>query len=121
MVSVFAALAERLYPKRWWLAAATSAAFVLVTATIPLGVKWPVAVTIGAALAGPAIVLPWGLLCMCVWFHPTKGNLMPGSTLARLPGLIVVPIRLFFTAFLIFWLTVGAVVWPAFVLRGAWA
>jgi len=53
----------------------------LALATLAATPAWPF--PIGPAeifsLAAPIIFVSWGLLCMCVWFHPRRGSLRPTS------------------------------------------
>jgi hypothetical protein len=68
--------------------------------------------TIAAVSIGPLFVIPWGITCMCTWFHPEYGNLMSGPFIARLPRVMAVPIRFYFAAFLVLWFVVGLVISP---------
>ena len=71
-------------------------------------------VAVASMLAGPVILAPWALLCACVWFHPERGNLQPGSTLiGKLPNAVQLGVRWYASLFLTLFIVAGAVVWPA--------
>jgi hypothetical protein len=119
MVAFYASLADRWFPWRWWFAAATAATFLLLSLLMLARPTSPWLLQAAMILSGPAITTAWGLLCMCVWFHPTRGNLMPGSWLGRLPAWISAIARGYFAFFLTIWFIFGVVVWPAFAILGA--
>ena len=113
----FTSLADRLFARRWWLAAASVLAMVLLFAALSMAP--PRLAFLAGTLAGPAIAVPWALLCACIWFHPQRGNLQPHSKLVgRLPPVVQTGIRWYAAIFLGLFLAFGAVVWP--VLSVAW-
>jgi len=87
----YAAYAERYFHLRWRFLFVSLGTFAAVLGLVALTADsaWPLPVS-GAgiiALAAPIIFGAWGLLCMCVWFHPRRGNLRPGSSwLSWLPS-----------------------------------
>jgi len=114
MLQFYTSLADRLYVHRWWFGGTTAAVFVLLlflvltrTAEMPI-----------VALSVPLIAVSWGLLCMCVWFHPTSGRLYSGPLFNRLPRILKTAIRWYGAVFLTLWFVFGVLVWPAFVLFG---
>lgn len=113
----FTTIAQRLFVRRWWLfAASLLAVALLVTA---FSIAPPRFALLAGALAGPAIAVPWALLCACVWFHPQRGNLQPQSRLVgRLPPLLQTGVRWYASVFLSMFLVFGAIAWP--VLAVAW-
>lgn len=113
----FTSLADRLFARRWWLAAASVLAMVVFFAAISMAP--PRLAFLAGTFAGPAIAVPWALLCACVWFHPQRGNLQPHSKIVgRLPPVVQTGIRWYAAVFLSLFLAFGAVVWPA--LSVAW-
>ena len=110
--SFFTRLATRLFPFRWWFFSTSVVGMVLLFASFSTGAALPV--TVAGALAGPIIFVPWALLCVCIWFHPERGNLQSNSKLVgRLPMVIQIGIRWYAAIFLAVFFLVGAVVWPA--------
>ena len=70
-------------------------------------------------LAGPLISISWGLLLMCVWFHPTLGRLYGDGPIFRLlPRFTKTMLRWYFAIFLTMWFVFGVLAWPAFVFLG---
>ncbi|WP_157275578.1 hypothetical protein [Pelomonas sp. Root1444] len=113
----FTSVAERFYARRWWLFGASSLAIAILFAA--LSAAPPQMAFFASTLAGPAIAVPWALLCACVWFHPQRGNLQPQSKLiGRLPQLVQTGVRWYAAVFLAIFLFFGAVVMP--VLSVAW-
>jgi hypothetical protein len=110
-------LAVRLFARRWWFLAVSLFGMALLFAAFSSGsVK---AAAVAGTLAGPFIFVPWALLCACVWFHPERGNLQPGSKLiGKLPNAIQLGVRWYASLFLALFFVVGAVVLPALSL--AW-
>lgn len=107
----FTSVADRLFARRWWLFGAAAMAIAIVVAV--LAVAPPHVAFMAGTLAGPAIVVPWALLCACVWFHPQRGNLQPQSKLiGRLPPLLQTGVRWCAAVFLGLFLVCGAIVWP---------
>jgi hypothetical protein len=76
-------LAHRYYHLRWRFLAVSLSAFagVFGIAALASSPTWPLPVSAAGlmALGTPLIFGAWGLLCMCVWFHPTRGNLRADS------------------------------------------
>ena len=85
LVTFYRTIATRLYPFRWWLAAAT-----------PLPVGWIVFTLIRAEGPPPqflravipwcfvATVWLWGLFLLAYWFHPVRGSLYQETPLTRM-------------------------------------
>ena len=115
--SFFANVASRLFERRWWLLAVSALGMAAAFGIFSLGS--PRAAVVAGTFAGPLIAVPWALLCACVWFHPQRGNLQPGSKLVgKLPPLLQSGLRWYAALFLGCFLVVSALVWPAFSL--AW-
>lgn len=112
MLDVYARWAERLYPWRWRFAAVTGFGFLVLLGTIL--VRVPSIVLPVWGIVGPCIAVSWGLLLLCVWFHPTQGRLAP-SPKKGLPGLLRKFARGYAGVFLAAWFVFGVVVWPIFV------
>lgn len=113
----FTSVAERLFARRWWLLAASLLAIAILFAG--LSMVPPRMAFLAGTLAGPAVAVPWALLCACVWFHPQRGNLQPQSKLVgRLPPRVQTGVRWYAAVFLGLFLFFGAVVWP--VLSVGW-
>jgi len=114
----FTRQAERFYSYRWLFFAVSASAFVrlalLVTpATLPAN-RLPVSYRVVAFLA-PVIFVPWGLGFMCLWFHPTDGNLYAnGGFIRRLPVSIQTMMRWCAAVLLAWLLVVGGIVIPIF-------
>ena len=116
MLQFYTSLADKWYSRRWWFGGTTAAVFVLL---LLLVLTNSTAMLLPAGVAsGPLIAVSWGLLCMCVWFHPTRGNLYSGALFSRLPGVLKAATRWYFAVFLTIWFFFGVLVWPAFVLWG---
>ena len=116
LLSAYAQLASLLYPWRWCLACFALLPFLALLLVASVGT--PRAINTVAALAGPLICVPWGLLCLCVWFEPTRGNLQTGWLITHLPGALRSVVRWYAAVFLVIWLLVGLFVWPALALIG---
>ena len=114
MLQTYTSLAEQWYPRRWWFAGVTALTFLLLLALMFTRTK---AVFLAVAASGPAMVISWGFLCMCVWFHPTLGKLYTGRFFGRLPNTVQGVIRWYFVVFLTLWFVAGVIVWPVFVYR----
>jgi hypothetical protein len=113
----FTHLATRLFSRRWWFFAVSMLGTALLFAAFSSGSARAAAVA--GTLAGPVIFVPWALLCACVWFHPQRGTLQPGSRLIRnLPNAFQIGVRWYASLFLTMFAVVGAIVWPALSL--AW-
>jgi hypothetical protein len=118
MILLFSAWAERVYRWRWHCGAITIATWLLLFVCIFVPGVARLVPLLTAISIGPLFVCPWGVLCMCVWFHPTQGKLMTGSLISRLPRLVIVPIRLWFAAFLTFWFALGICITPIMLITG---
>lgn len=113
----FTGVAERVFVRRWWLFGASLLAIAVLFAAA--SVAPPQLAFLAAMLAGPAIAVPWALLCACAWFHPQRGNLGPQSKwVRRLPPMLQTGVRWYAAVFLSLFMIGGAVVWP--VLSIAW-
>lgn len=111
-------IAARLFPYRWWSFACSVfavCAYVLVLAFTP---SVPFA-AVGGSVLGPLVTVSWALLCVCVWFHPARGNLQASSRLVgRLPRSVQAAVRWYAALFLSLFVFAGAVAWPIF--SAAW-
>jgi hypothetical protein len=114
MLRFFTTLADRYYPFRWRFMAATIGAFALGFGLMFVHIR-VVTIIVSAAL-GPSIGIPWGLLCMCVWFNSIHGNLRHGWLLRYAPGFLRTIIQWYAAVFLVIWLCSCTVVWPIFVI-----
>jgi len=113
----FTSVAERFHARRLWLFGASLLGIAALAAG--LSVAPPRLAALVGTLAGPAIAVPWALLCACLWFHPRVGKLQPQSKLiGRLPPLVQAAVRWYAAVILGLLLVCGAVVWP--VLSVAW-
>lgn len=107
-------LASRLYTYRWWFLAASLIGFATGAALL---VIWPSLMQAVVPLFGPLVVVPWALLCACMWFHPERGNMRSSSSMfSKLPGFLHGVIRWYASLFLTLFLIVGMLVWPALVI-----
>jgi hypothetical protein len=113
----FTRVAARLFARRWWFLGFSLLGMALLFAAFSYGSARLAAVA--GTLAGPVVFVPWALLCACVWFHPERGNLQPGSKLVgKLPNAIQLGVRWYASLLLALFVIFGAVVWPALSL--AW-
>ncbi|MBA4263755.1 MAG: hypothetical protein C0453_01615 [Comamonadaceae bacterium] len=111
----FTRLAARLFPHRWWFLGVSALGMALLFVSISIGSEQVPAVV--GALAGPIVFVPWALLCVCVWFHPERGNLQSNSKIVgRLPNAVQVGIRWYASLFLVVFFLVGALGWPVISL-----
>jgi hypothetical protein len=108
-------MAARFFDRRWWFMLVSVCGFGLLAIVLsyaPQNVG-----RLAVPLAGPVIFVPWGLLCLCVWFHPDKGNLQPGSRfVGKLPQWMQSVVRWYASLFLVIFLAAGLIVWPLFSL-----
>lgn len=113
--TVFTAIAERFFDRRWWFLALSAASVMLTFAAFMSGSQ---RVASMAAICGmPMIAVPWAMLCACIWFHPVKGNLRPGSRfVASLSPLMQTGLRWYAAIFLQLFVLVGAVIAPLMLL-----
>jgi hypothetical protein len=118
MLDTYAMWAARLYPWRWRFGLATLTVFVVLF--VLMATRVPHSIEIGGALAGPLISATWGVVLLCVWFEPTRGNLQTGWFITHLPAPLRLVVRWYFGLFLALWFAFGIVVWPLFAIwRGA--
>lgn len=111
----YTSLAERMYARRWWLCAIAVVGSALFAAVLLSGATS--LVTVAATLAGPLIFVPWMLFCICIWFHPSRGNLQLQSRLVgKLPRFLQSAVRWYASLVLSLSICVGSVVWPALSL-----
>ncbi|MBL8279531.1 MAG: hypothetical protein JNL93_22890 [Pelomonas sp.] len=102
----FTSVAERLFARRWWLLGASLLAVAVLFAA--LSAAPPHFAFAATMVAGPAIAVPWALLCACIWFHPQRGYLQPQSRLVgRLPRLLQTGIRWYAAVFLALFMLCG--------------
>ncbi|SHH14502.1 hypothetical protein SAMN05428948_3010 [Massilia sp. CF038] len=66
---------------------------------------------------GPTLVVPWAILCLCFWFHPTRGTLQSSNRfIGRLPPIAQSALRWYASIFLIIFVLVGGVIAPLVLL-----
>jgi hypothetical protein len=116
MLETYTKLATRFYPFRWWLGGITMMFFA--TAFVLMMLRSTYAVYFVGVAAGPIIAISWGLLCMCIWFHPTLGRLRTGWFINRLPRVGRSILLWYFAVFLTLWFVFGVVAWPIFAIWG---
>lgn len=113
----FTTFAQRLFPNRRWLLAASLCGITLLAASLWAGP--PELAFLASLLAGPLIAVPWALLCACTWFHPQRGNLQSQSKfVGRLPRTIQQGLRWYAALFLGLFIFAGCIVLP--ILSIAW-
>jgi hypothetical protein len=111
-------LAARLFSLRWWFFVISIAAFgglaiILTFAPVSMGL-------ITSAVAGPLVVVSWVGLCLCIWFHPERGNLQPKSRIVgKLPHWMQSWIRWYAAILLIIFLLAGLILFPLFALTAS--
>src|SRR5678816_2549741 len=105
--------AHRLYPRRLYFAAIALGTFAALA--LLMAANTPHLTSIMAFAATPIIVIAWGLLCMCVWFDPERGDLQRGRLIGFLPKPLKVVVQWYFVGFLTLWFVVGTVGFPLFV------
>jgi hypothetical protein len=110
--------AERFYAKRWWFLAASIGIFCILFLTLSFSSSKVNMLMV--ALLAPLIFASWGLLCMCVWFHPVKGNMQPNS---KIFGRFPLKLQIFFRWYAAFFLTLfmffGVIIFPIFAFFSA--
>jgi hypothetical protein len=119
LITFFTNQAEKLFSKRWWFLLISLIGMGAIFLTLETGATKLILPT---ALLVPFIAVPWGLLCMCFWFHPTKGNLYVHSKIvSKLPASIHVIIRWYFAIFLALFFIFGLLGFPIFglIVNGA--
>jgi hypothetical protein len=120
MLDTYAHWAGRLYPRRWQFAVATLLVFLALL--LLMSTRMPSAVYIGVLLAGPLIAISWGLVCLCVWFEPTRGKLQTGWLITHLPKPVRSILRWYFAIFLLLWFVLGVGAWPLLAIwDNAWS
>lgn len=114
--SIATTLATHLFRFRWWLLAV---ALLSIGAMFTLVVIRTSLAPIAFALVGPLAVVPWGLLCVCLWFHPERGNMLPTSGLfGKLPSLVQTGLRWYAALFITLFLIIGLLIFPALAAIG---
>ena len=109
-------LAQRLFPIRWWLLAASIGSMALIAAVVIYAQRWG---SFAIALVGPLVGLPWAALCLATWFHPERGTLRPGDRRLRdLPPSMQAFRRWFGAVFLTIFAVFCGLVMPIAVLSG---
>jgi hypothetical protein len=74
-----------------------------------------------AAFAGPALGLPWALVCVTSWFHPENGTLAPSARfMRRLPRWLQVFARWYGVVVLALFVLFCVIAWPAFAFSDLW-
>ena len=116
MLRFYTSLADKFYPNRWRCGGVACAMFALLLLLF-LSNATPV-IFIAGVVSDPAIAVTGGLLCMCVWFHPTRGKLNSGTFFNRLPAFVQAAMRWYFAMFLTVWLACSVLFWPTFALWG---
>jgi hypothetical protein len=113
-------VAVRWFPHRWWFMAASLAGAASLFMAMTYGSAGAAgAAAVAATLAGPVIVVPWAVLCACIWFHPERGNMRPGSGfIGKLPNAVQLFVRWYASLSLGVFVLAGLLVWPALSL--AW-
>jgi hypothetical protein len=102
----FTSQAEKLFHKRWWFLGASISGMLSIFVSLFAGNAKS---HLPLALLMPLVVVSWGLLCMCIWFHPTKGKLYVGSIASQPPTLLQTIIRWYAAVFLVLFMFFGSV------------
>lgn len=110
--SFFTSQAEKLFLKRWWFLSVS----IIGMGAIFFSNSGITKSILPVVLFIPFIVVPWGLLCMCVWFHPTQGKLYVGPLISKLPAVIQSAIRWYAAIFLVVFFAFGLLGFPIFGL-----
>jgi hypothetical protein len=115
---LFRSFANRFYRFRWYFLTASLACFCVIAVlmvTMPKTsqpASWLVGFSVGVLV--PIGLLFWGLLCSCIWFHPTLGKLESRAGLwGRMPAWLRLGIQWYAAIFLTIWFFVSFVLWPA--------
>ena len=109
----FTSQAEKLFLKRWCFLGISIIGMGVIFLFLNAGITKSI---LPVTLFMPVIVVPWGLLCMCTWFHPTKGKLYVGSITSKLPLIIQSTIRWYAAIFLALFFAFGLFGFPIFGL-----
>src|SRR5687768_7484941 len=113
--AAFAYFARPLFAFRWWFLGLAAFAFVGLGLLLLVS---PHSLPFVAVAIGPAVIVPWALLCACTWFHPSRGNLQPTSRLVgRLPTWLQAVLRWYAALFLSLFIIFGAAAWPVLAAR----
>ncbi|WP_076997819.1 hypothetical protein [Variovorax sp. KK3] len=108
--ALYTKLADRLFPFRWWLLAASVCSALFIVALFSLRGEM-----LAISLAGPMVGLPWAALCAATWFHPTRGNMQSsGGRFGRLPKFVQSIIRWYAAIFLAVFAVFCGAAWPLF-------
>ncbi len=112
LIQFFTFQAEKLFFLRWWfllIALIGIAVLILSMQCVPAKAAYIFPFVI------PFVAVPWGLLCMCIWFHPTKGKLSSSSKfIGKFPSLLQTIVRWYFAIFLVIFLVFGLFAFPIF-------
>ena len=114
LLRFFTDQAEKLFSKRWWFLLMSLIGISVIFLILETGATKSI---LPVALVVPFIAVPWGLLCMCIWFHPTKGKLYVHSKIvSKLPSSIQIFMRWYFAIFLALFFIFGLLGFPVFGL-----
>jgi len=109
----FTSQAEKLFPKRWWFLCISILGMGVIFLFLNAGITKSM---LPVAFFVPFVVVPWGLLCMCIWFHPVQGKLYGGFITSKLPAFIQSAIRWYAAMFLVLFFGFGLLAFPIFGL-----
>ena len=113
------ALATRMWPLR--LVALLLAVVAFMTVAVAAVYGSPSTIRLAAALAGPAVGLPWAVLCVTSWFHPASGTMSSSARfMSRLPRWLRSGVRWYASLFLAVFVPFCAVAWPLFSYSNLW-
>jgi hypothetical protein len=115
--AIFRSFADRFGRFRWRFLAASLLCFGLIAILIAAQAHfyqsstWLIAFAFGVLV--PFGLIFWGLLLICVWFHPVKGKFEANHGIwSRMPNWLRSTIRWYAAIFLTIWLFVACVLWP---------
>jgi uncharacterized membrane-anchored protein len=104
--------AQKNYAKHWWFLFVSLIGMSAIFGTFVLGDEKSFATIV---LLMSIVVGYWALLCMYVWFHPTKGNLNAHSKImSKLPAVLQTFILWYAAIFLVLFFICGLIVFPIF-------
>lgn len=111
--------ATQLYPYRGWLTGISVFALIAIAASGVAGDRTVLAAAVAVAL--PAMVIAWGLICASSWFEPSRGALSRYSWLGRHARPLNDLARWWAALFLVLFIAVGllAPIWWAFSVARA--
>ncbi len=113
---IFTTQASLLFPFRWRLVGLSGVAVVAMLAGLVLAAPFPLLI-----LLGSMVLVPWGLICIALWFHPERGTLGPASRLlGGVPEGWQSLLRWYAALSLTLYLMVAAVALPAMALQAWW-